>query len=64
MGGYATTAISLDSYTGNYNITLHRLQFPVSEDRWTTWNPGIRSDRQVNLPLRSDGLPDRGSQPR
>ena len=59
MGGYITSSIPIDSYTGSYTITLHRIAFPAAPDRLTTWNPGIRSDRELGMALRSDGLPDR-----
>ncbi len=31
----------------------------IPADRITTWNPGIRSDDQLGLPLGADGLPQR-----
>jgi hypothetical protein len=36
-------------------------QSPIAADRTTTWNPGILSDDQANLPLGDDGLPVRTS---
>ena len=59
LAGYVSTRVPVDAYTGNYTITLHRLAVPIAADRLTTWNPGIRIDKQLGLALRSDGLPDR-----
>jgi hypothetical protein len=59
LAGYVLTRVPVDSYTGNYTITLHRLAIPIAADRLTTWNPGIRIDKQQGLALRADGLPDR-----
>jgi hypothetical protein len=61
--GYVRAAIPIDSFAGNYTITLDRdtvtRAVPLAANRITTWDPGIKVDKQLSLALRSDGLPTR-----
>ena len=63
LNGYISKRLPVNADTGVYTITLYRAPqghaLPVAEDRLTTWSPGILTDKQLGLPLRADGLPDR-----